>query len=320
MLNMLEQLIIGAIVYFDIFEYPLTLLELHRFLLCQNSGEVNREYSLNEVRQALSGSSDRPRPVTTDGWQDKIVCQYGFYCLAGRGEIIQTRKRRYIFAKHKYDRTRWVSKILSRWPFIRMIAVCNSLAYDNAREESDIDLFVITSARGVWWARFFSLLILQILRLRPGQGGIKDKICLSFFIDEDNLNLRDLQVGRGDYYLPYWLSTLYPLYDAGGFYVQFLLANNWVLNFLPQARPITSHRIRAIPDKSSVKYLLEALLAPFTSIVKFIQTRAFPPEIYKLINRDSRVRVGDGILKFHTNDRREQYMEEFERRYNRLLI
>ena len=44
MLTNLEQSILAALVYFDIFDYPLTLLEIQRYLLAIEKGEAVAEY------------------------------------------------------------------------------------------------------------------------------------------------------------------------------------------------------------------------------------------------------------------------------------
>ena len=303
----LEKSILGAIVYVDIFEYPLTLIEIQKYLL-NKKDFILEKHSLNDIDNLVSGSL-----------ADKISTKEGFYFLKGREKIVNTRKQRYIFAKHKYDKALRVTKFLSRLPFVRMISVCNSLSYSNTREESDIDLFVITAKGGVWWARFLSLLILKIFKMRPGQNGAKDKICLSFFVDEENLNLKNLQAGENDYYFSYWLSTLYPLYDSGGYYYQLMLSNKWLIEKLPQSVICQPHFTRTIKDKSGAKYLVEMFLISFSALIKKIQEKSFPGQIRELINKDTRVRVERGILKFHTTDRREQYAREFEKRYNKII-
>jgi len=60
----------------------------------------------------------------------------------------------------------------------------------------------------------------------------------------------------------------------------------------------------------------EVLLGQFSFLAAWLQQRLLPREIRDLLNKDTRVRVGPGILKFHTNDRREQYSQEFQSRLN----
>ena len=41
-------------------------------------------------------------------------------------------------------------------PFIKMVAVCNTLGYDNAAKDSDIDLFIIAKRGRLFIVRFYS--------------------------------------------------------------------------------------------------------------------------------------------------------------------
>jgi len=302
MLSPLEQSILSALVYFDIFEYPLTLLEIHRFLLRVGERERAQSCSLGEVRDAL---------LESDKLKSVIRFKNGFFYLRGREHKIRTRAQRLIFSISKYRRAARVAWLLSLVPFVRLVGVCNSLAYSNARAESDIDLFIITKPGGIWWARAFSLLILKLLRLRVGQGGVKDKICLSFFADSEHLNLEAIKLGEADVYLPIWLATLYPLYDAGACYQKLWQANRALAKYLPESTPVLPHPARIRTNRPMGKLVIEALLKPFGFAVAAVQQRAFPKEIQKLLNKDTRVRVESGFLKFHTNDRRAEYSRLF---------
>lgn len=303
MLSQLEKSILAALVYFDIFEYPLTLLEVHRFLLQVPFRAPGHSYTLGEVREAVFSSEALGKVVRFKN---------GFFYLRGREHKIRTRAERLLASISKYQRARRVTRLLSWVPYVRLVAVCNSLAYNNARLESDIDLIIITKKGGVWWARFFSLLILKLLRLRPGQGGWQDKICLSFFADEAHLNLSPLAMNDSDVNFINWLAAFYPLYSHKDYCAKLWRANGWLKNWLPNYQPVLPHPSRFKPKSSGlVKTVLELILAPFSKLPAFIQKKAFPAPIRKLINIDTRVRVEDGLLKFHTNDRREEYNRLF---------
>ena len=47
------------------------------------------------------------------------------------------------------------------------------------------------------------------------------------------------------------------------------------------------------------------------SFWKKLQLRIMPKEIRETMNKDSRVIVDDGVVKLHTNDRRELYREKY---------
>ena len=306
-----EQSIIATLVYFDIFDYPLTLIELRRFILQLIVEGYGYVPSLKELDAAMADS---------EILRKSIRFKNGFFYLKGKEDNVRKRLERYVLADKKYKAALRVARIISRIPFVRFIGVCNSLAYSNTSKESDIDLVIITRPGGAWWARALSLLFLSLFRLRPGQGDNQDKICLSVFLDEDNLDLRDLRMGKRDIDFTYWAANFYPLYDAGGYFERFWRANrSWINESLPAAKPALAHASRTIFHAPAINKAIEYILLPLTPIIRELQKKKFPNSIRLLVNVDTRVRVQDGLLKFHVNDRRLEHMEKFVEKYEKVI-
>ena len=170
-LSFIELFILNTIVYFDLFDYPLTLNEIHVNLY--TGGMEGPALTLAEIEECLQNSPKLKKIIAT---------QSGFYFLKKRKEIIQTRLERYNLADKKFQIALRAVRIFKYLPFIKLVAVCNNLGYANAREESDIDLFVITAKNRLWFVRFFLIAIIYALGLRPPKAKVKDKICLSYYV------------------------------------------------------------------------------------------------------------------------------------------
>jgi len=299
-------------VYYDIFDYPLTLVEIHRNLLRikpQQSCDL-KTYNLCDIKDSMLGIA----------LKDKIREKDGFFFLCGRDRIVKIRLTRYVLAKNKYDKAKKIVHLLSHVPFVRAILACNSISYNNTKDSSDIDLVIITKKGGVWWARVFCLMILSLFNLRPKAGKHKNKFCLSFFIDEDHLNLKNLRIADKDIDFVNWVTNFYPLYDYNLYYNKFWKENySWIKRYLPYSKQVIPHNTRIIKRHSFFKKILEFLLFPFTFLARNFQKQYFPYSIRKLINCDTRVRVEEGLLKFHVNDRRLEHLEEFVKRYERAI-
>ena len=162
----MTQAILKTLAYFDIFDYPLTLVEIWKWLYVEN----NRSASLSEVRQSLAQLAGR------------VETKNGFWFLPGRSGIIQTRLERYSIAEEKFKKLLKVVKVLRRIPFIKMIAVCNRLAYSNTDEKGDIDLFIITEKNRLWLTRLLAVGWLKLNKQRPMPGNKKDAIDTNFFL------------------------------------------------------------------------------------------------------------------------------------------
>jgi hypothetical protein len=120
---------------------------------------------------------------------------------------------------------------LFRWiPFIKLVGVMNSLAYDNVGRNSDIDLFVVVRAGRLWTVRAITLWLLEILRWRIGKTKYL-KISPELFLAEDGMDLSQAQKPT-DYLLAYWVADFMPLYQSK-FFRKFWQANAWIKTKLP---------------------------------------------------------------------------------------
>ncbi|MFA6198354.1 MAG: hypothetical protein WC734_04365 [Patescibacteria group bacterium] len=300
----LAQSILEELAYFDIFDFPLTPIELWRYSRIEGA-------AIADIYQSLG----------SDPWlADRIGERHGFWHLAGRSEIVESRLRRYRESEAKYQKALTYIKRLSHFPFIRMIGVCNSLAYSNSRREADIDLFIVTQPGWIWTSRMYATSYLRLLRQRPyDRRSTVDAICPSFYITEDNLNLASLRRGQPDIYLAHWVWQLMPLYDSGDTYRKFISANGWTRTIFPNAyhsQPTETRRVANGTPAQRIKTLIEsghknALGRRWEKWNERFQRRVLPRQLKDLANVDSRVMLSDQILKFHENDRRDEYQRRW---------
>lgn len=299
-MNELAKAIAGTIVYFDIFDYPLTLVEIWKWLY-----QPDRSYSLSEVQAALEKMSD------------KIETSNGFYFLTGKGWSVEQRLSRYALAEAKFRRAIKFIKIFRFIPFIKMIAVCNSLAYSNSDPAGDIDFFIIVKKNRLWLARFLAVGLLKILGVRPRAINKQDTIDANFFVAEDGLNIANLQIAAGDPYLAYWVNQLVPIFNMDGVYHKFQQANHWVKKILPNSFNYELNdrrRVNLTWPVRIARFLLSILLDYDFSEKwqKKIQLKIMPVDLKQMMNQDTRVVVNNQVLKFHRQDRREEYLKKFK--------
>lgn len=309
----LKEAILRTLAFFDIFDYPLTLLEIYKWLY-----RPDKNYKLSEIREA----SDSLNSALTIGFNN------GFYFLPGRELIVETRLRRYCYAEQKFQLARRVAKFLRGLAFVEMVAVCNNAGYNNATKESDIDFFIIVNKGWLWWSRFIITLIVQFLGLRRHGRKITNRICLSFYITDDHLNLQDIMIDNSDPYLVYWLATLSPIYDRG-IYWDFIRANGWINDYLPNFYPTFLNDRRRVSNGRIVKlfyksdqYFISGGLGKFLDrLIKKLQLGKMKRNINSLANLpDNRVIINDTMLKFHEGDKREIYRQKWQEKLNNLGV
>ena len=206
-LTLLEQAIWRTVAYVDLFDYPLTAVEIHRYL-------DGVPATASEVAKTLVGS-----PALAD----HLRYTDGFFYLPGREEIIEIRHERRQRAQQLWPEAVRYGRILARLPFVRMVAVTGSLAMNNAGEQADIDYFVVTENGRLWLAR---ALVIGIVRLAARRGIM---LCPNYFVAESALALPERNV-----YTAREIVQMVPLfgYDV---YHQLRQHNSWVSRFLPNA-------------------------------------------------------------------------------------
>ncbi len=288
----LEQSIFKTVAFFSLFEYPLTAFQIWKWLV-----KPGVAYALEDVQSALA---------TSDWLKARLTCQDGFFVLTGQERMIATRHQRFLDATRKFKRLRRVGRYLAFLPMVKILAVCNSLAWMNTKVESDIDLFLLTKPGRVWTTRFFAVLPLKLLGLRPKRGAV-DPVCLSFFASTEAADLRPLRLRKDDLYLAQWVRSLVPIADRQAF-AGFTRVNDWASGIFPNSfavRPAHPRRFRLTSKRRDLARIVE----PF---FRRLQRSRLPQELRALANRDTRVVVSDTMLKFHPNDRRQEFCDKLE--------
>ncbi|MFH1523004.1 MAG: NUDIX domain-containing protein [Patescibacteria group bacterium] len=313
-INGIEKAIVETIAFFDLFDYPMTAWEIWKYC------GVRCEFL--EVVKTLEKKSHLVASEATK-WLDS---EDGFCFLKRRNGIIKIRKDRYNYTNKKFKRAIWVTRIFKFIPWIKMIAIGNIIGAHNLKKESDIDLFIITEKRRIWITRLFCVLVTKLLGLRPKEGCEKNKICLSFFVSEEGMDLEKLMLGNNtpptpslggaisiDIYFIYWLAGLAPIFETDDMYRKFMKANNWLSKYLPNWQP-GEINYRRDAGKSLSRFYhdsVDLFIGGLEDSVRKVQLKVMPAELKNIMNKDTRVVVSNKVLKLHAKDRRGEYRKKY---------
>lgn len=221
--------------------------------------------------------------------------------------VIQKQRADELVIPRKLRVAKRVAKWLMRLGSVRFVALCNTTAFGHGRDESDLDFFIIVRRGTLALTRLLAVAPFKLLGRRPGDRVERDAVCLSYFISDDALDLSSHMLQPDDVYFRYWFLSLLPLADDG------VGKKLWEAN-----ATITSHHPLAEPWQMSpplsvaTSRLRIPILRVFEPIARKIQSRAFPNAIRELMNKDTRVIVTEQALKFHVEDRREEYRIRYE--------
>jgi hypothetical protein len=302
----LGRAVLATFAWFDGFGWPLSAEEAWRWLVA-HAGEPNA--FPQQVAECIAG-------LVAEG---QLVREGDRHALAGSAAHFATRRAREPHAARKLRRARRFAKCAALLPFVTLVAAANSLGYGNADDESDIDLFVVTTPGTAWMTRGILAGALWALRLRPAPGRTRDALCLSFIVDEANLGMGRFALADGDPYLAWWCAALLPLVDKGVVATRFASANGWVVERIPEAFS-APHWARglAVRRVGPVARSVAALVRHLEPAARRLQERAFGAGIRALVNADTRVVAEAGVLKFHVNDRREEFRARYEAKLSEL--
>lgn len=292
--------IIKTLGFFGLFRQPLTLLEIQKFLWSEQPADLG---SLTENLKTLS----------------QIKEADGFFFLLSQGNPVEHRLARDFWQRKKLIIAKSAARLLASLPFIKLVAICNSLGFGTAEEKSDIDFFIIARQGRIWLARFLCNLILRLFNLRTYGIKMTNKICLSFFINDSNLNLEPMSLTGEDPYLVYWITQLTPLINREGSLEKFWQANSWIKKYIAdfQENGLALNKNMMQFDKiASFKYLFwEKVLAGRIGdyLEKFLgrwQIKKISQRV-KTRNLSPAVIINDQMIKLHQEDRREEYRKKW---------
>jgi predicted nucleotidyltransferase len=201
----IKKEILATLSYFDLFSYPLTPIEIIKFLCITCSvqelavplGELEEEQSLFRIDE--------------------------FYSLQNDYTLVTRRKKGNLKARQQMITADKIASFLSLFPFVTGVAVSGSLSKNFADEKSDIDFFIITKSNRLWIARTFMHLFKKLTFL----VGKQHYFCMNYYIDGDMLKIKEQNI-----YTAIEVATLLPLRGIEPF-TAFFQKNKWVSEFLP---------------------------------------------------------------------------------------
>ncbi len=198
------QAVLKPLLYADIFDYPLTLEEVYRFLEVDLPFETTQQL----LAQAVA---------------EQMLEQVGqFYCLPEKSHLIATRQQRWQMAQQLWGQAFYYGRWIASLPFVRMVAVTGSLAVDNpAEHRDDIDFLIVTQPQRLWLCRAMVIGLVRYGRLRGSH------LCPNYMLTE-----RVLQLEERSFYAARELMQMVPLYGKPT-YCRLRQLNSWVTEYLP---------------------------------------------------------------------------------------
>jgi hypothetical protein len=283
-----ELAVLQSVVYASLFDYPLTLDQLHTTLI-----------------------GVRASPDTIAAWwrdssllQSAVEHRDGWFFPAGRGDLVATRARREALSHELLERDRPIVSMIAAMPFVRMVALSGSLAHLNAEGSADLDLFVITAPNHVWSVTVVAIVWSKLL-------GWRKRLCMNFVVSESAM-----KISPEDLFSANQIIHLRPV-TGDDVFRRFVDANRFVDRHYPnfEARAVQPSAFSLPP--SAFRRIAEGLLsigvAPIVEHLArglygwYLRRRATTWQ-----SRDQ-VRLEPECLKLHTSSHRAAILARFDR-------
>jgi hypothetical protein len=281
----MEKAIIRTLIYADIFDFPLTIQEIHKWL-------ISKKTQPRYIEKALKKEDLR----------FKIEDLGGYYFLNGRKNIVRLRKERQKSSYIYIRKAKIISWFLKLIPWIKLVGVSGGLAMENAGKSDDIDLFIICSKKRLWISRLFTLIILSILGQRRKRRDLKKqasgKICTNLFLEEDQLEQKSK-----DLFTAHEVLQMKVIWQRGGIYSKYLADNEWVFKFLPNW----------VSDEiMNYKFRIKSYSKQNHNLLNFLENLIKRWQLKYMGKPKGMERIEEGAVYFHPEDQREKVLERYK--------
>jgi hypothetical protein len=284
-----ELAIARSVIYASLFDYPLTLAQLHHTL-------IESDQTQAEILAVYDGSARL---------QTIVQHRDGFFFPAGRADLIAERRRREA-RSHRFLRQHdTLLRLLCAIPFTRLVALSGSVAHFNLEPDGDLDLFIVTRGRRVWTVTVALLVLTRLLRRRR-------IVCANFVLADSHLVLEPQ-----DLFTANQLLHLKPLIGADVL-DSFLAANPFVTRVYPNAHALRSDRLLLTGWTRGffgAKSLLELALRLPSPLIEAACRRLYAWHLRRRATSwrsPDQVRLQSDYLKLHTQSHRHSVLDRFE--------
>lgn len=284
-----ELAIARSVIYSSLFDYPLTLDELHRSL-------IESDQTAAEILAVYDGSA----PL-----QHIVEYRDGFFVPAGRADLVAERRRREARSRAFLKRHERVLRLICALPFTRMVALSGSVAHLNLDAGGDLDLFIVTRGPAVWTVTVAVLLVAKLL-------GRRRSLCANFIVADTHLRFE-----QRDLFTANQVIHLRPLVGADLWHA-IVTSNPFVAQFHPNgaARPATDLPVEtALGPLAIAKRILEFALRLPLPIVERVCRRLYAWHLRRRAGSwrsPDQVSLGSDYLKLHTQSHRHSVLDRYD--------
>lgn len=190
--------------------------------------------SLEEVSHLMpEGAAFEPQNLKRIIAEDERFTLRGkLAVLRGREHLLGYRSMRHRASENSMKlASAFVGDLARRCPYLKLAAVSGSVAYKNAKELDDIDIFLVTEPGRLWLAIFNALLLARIYNIKGYMARRPINFCLSYAVDSGRCE-KEFARRR----TPLFAREVLSIRTLLGFnyYASLVVRNHWIAKRFPR--------------------------------------------------------------------------------------
>lgn len=203
-ITLAENAAVQCILYFDVFNYPLTKEELFE--------NMNFKGRYTEIDTVVSRLVEMGIVTQTKGF---------IHLSSSSAEIIDKRIQYNENARKGMKKALRYSKLISKFPFVESVCISGSLSKGVLEPDGDVDYFIISKASRLWVCRSLLVGFKKIFLLNS-----RKYFCINYFLDATQLHIPDRNI-----FVATEIKYLLPVFNHE-LYLQFMKENEWSGDFI----------------------------------------------------------------------------------------
>lgn len=229
--------IIKTLLYYHIFNHPLTLDEIHCFCHHTNTSKKLIKRALTRMTTDVTGVVGESQ---------------GYYFIRPHVNHVDERLKKEAISHKRWKAAKLVTMLVKTFPFVRGIFVTGTLSKNSSVENSDIDFMIICREDRLWITRTLLRIFAKLLFLD------NKYFCPNYFISEKNLSIKDRNI-----FTATELAYIKVMYNTDVLN-RFIESNSWIMEYFPNYPAIgDTYHFPQIPISHARRSILQQFFELF---------------------------------------------------------
>jgi hypothetical protein len=226
-----SKAIVNSLLYYGVFNFPLTLSELLVNTNYNWQSEAELQHTLNILVE-----------------QQLISEHEGHYFPYSKHQTIANRQTITQGTETYYAKAQKYSKLISHFPFVEGVLITGSLSKGCIAKDGDIDYLIITRPGRLWICRGLLVLFKKVFLFNS-----RKYFCVNYYVDSESLTIPDRNI-----FTATEVISAMPAYN-NQICQQFIADNNWLKKYYPNKEVNNKMNIDGL-NNSAFKIYSEKLL------------------------------------------------------------